>query len=86
MLTIRLILLSLAMSASAHAGSQARELAPHRWTDIPRIVAFGDVHGAYHQLVTALKATGVIDDALGWSGSDTHLVSLAGSTGAVTWG
>jgi hypothetical protein len=76
MFIIRLIVLSLAVSGIAHAESPARELAPQRWTDIPRIVAFGDVHGAYDQLVTALKAAAVIDDALEWSGADTHLVSL----------
>ena len=61
---VRLTLLLLTMSAIANAGSTARELAPNRWTDIPRIVAFGDVHGAYQQLVTALKAAGVIDETL----------------------
>ena len=76
MFIIRIIVLSLAVSAIAHAESPTRELAPHRWTEIPRIVAFGDVHGAYDQLVTALKAAAVIDDALDWSGADTHLVSL----------
>ncbi|MCZ6710151.1 MAG: metallophosphoesterase [Gammaproteobacteria bacterium] len=75
MFIVRLIVLSLMVSA-AGAKSPARELGPHRWTEIPRIVAFGDVHGAYHQMVTALKATRVIDDALNWSGGDTHLVSL----------
>ena len=73
---VRLTLLLLTMSAIANAGSTARELAPNRWTDIPRIVAFGDVHGAYQQLVTALKAAGVVDETLNWSGGDTHLVSL----------
>ncbi len=76
MFAVRFVLLLLTMSAIAHSGSPARELAPHRWTAIPRIVAFGDVHGAYEQLVTALKAANVVDETLDWSGGDTHLVSL----------
>ena len=42
----------------------------------PRIVAVGDVHGAYDELVQLLRATAIIDEHLNWSGGDTHLVSL----------
>ena len=41
-----------------------------------KIVAFGDVHGAYDELVSLLKETGIIDTNLNWSGGNTHLVSL----------
>jgi len=40
-----------------------------------RIVAIGDIHGAYDALTTTLKVAGVIDDSLAWSGGRTHLVS-----------
>jgi len=43
---------------------------------VERIVAVGDVHGAYEQLVQILRAAGVIDERLRWSGGRTHLVQL----------
>jgi len=47
-----------------------------RWNDVPRIVVIPDVHGAYEALVELLKATGMVDESLSWTGGDTHLVSL----------
>lgn len=41
-----------------------------------RVVAFGDVHGAYADWTALLKELGVIDAGLNWSGGKTHLVSL----------
>jgi len=41
-----------------------------------RVVAFGDVHGAYNDLSTLLQEVGVVDANLNWSGGNTHLVSL----------
>lgn len=41
-----------------------------------RIVVVADVHGAYAELSALLRATGVVDDALAWSGGETRLVSL----------
>jgi hypothetical protein len=72
----RVLLILLTASAYSYADSPAREIEPNRWTSVPRIVAFGDVHGAYDELVVALRAASVIDDELNWSGADTHLVSL----------
>jgi hypothetical protein len=53
--------------ASAHAD---------RWhfPGVERIVAVGDVHGAYDDLIATLQSAGVIDDGLTWSGGKTHLV------------
>ncbi len=45
-----------------------------------RVVAFGDVHGAYDSLVELLVTVGVIDGELRWRGGDTHLVSLGDLT------
>ena len=42
--------------------------------DAERIVAIGDVHGAYDGLIRTLQSAGVIDDKLAWSGGKTHLV------------
>ena len=41
-----------------------------------RVVAFGDVHGAYEDWVAMLRELGVVDAKLNWSGGKTHLVSL----------
>ena len=45
-------------------------------TGVSRIVGFGDVHGAYDELVALLEANGIVDQSLSWSAGDTHLVSL----------
>lgn len=45
------------------------------FSDVERIVAVGDVHGAYDALVSTLQNASVIDDELAWSGGNTHLVS-----------
>lgn len=46
------------------------------WDGIERIVAIGDVHGAYDRFVEILKVTGVIDNDLRWAGGRTHVVQL----------
>ena len=45
-------------------------------TGIDRIVAVGDVHGAYDRFVEILRAAGLIDDRLRWTGGRAHLVQL----------
>lgn len=54
----------------------AAEKASCEWNGIGRIVAVGDVHGAYDRFVEILKVAGVIDAELHWSGGNTHLVQL----------
>ena len=44
------------------------------FTGVSRIVAVGDVHGDYEQLVTILRQAGVIDAKARWVGGRTHLV------------
>jgi hypothetical protein len=41
-----------------------------------RIVAIGDVHGAYDRLVEILRTTGLLDERLRWAGGRAHLVQL----------
>ncbi len=41
-----------------------------------RVVVFGDVHGAYAELVQLLQEAEVIDADANWRGGRTHLVSL----------
>jgi len=43
---------------------------------VERIVAVGDVHGAYDRFIEILKVAGVIDAAGHWSGGKTHFVQL----------
>jgi len=43
---------------------------------VERIVAVGDVHGAYDRFVEILKTAGVIDSRQRWSGGRVHLVQL----------
>jgi len=47
---------------------------PCVWTDVERIVAVGDLHGDYENLVDILKGTGLVDEGLHWAGGLTHLV------------
>ncbi len=44
------------------------------FSDVDRIVAVSDIHGAYGALVTTLQQAEVIDKSLAWSGGETHLV------------
>lgn len=44
--------------------------------NIERVVAVGDVHGAYDRFVEILRLAGVIDARQRWSGGRTHLVQL----------
>jgi hypothetical protein len=41
-----------------------------------RVIAIGDIHGAYSDFVSLLQELEVIDDATNWRGGETHLVSL----------
>lgn len=50
--------------------------AQYAWENVERVVAIGDVHGAYPQLVALLRGAGVIDADLRWQGGNTHLVSV----------
>jgi hypothetical protein len=44
------------------------------WKDVDKIIAVGDIHGDYDNFVKILKAAGLLDDTLKWSGGKTHLV------------
>lgn len=64
-------LANLFVTAFAPSGASAQE---YTWTDVPRIVAISDPHGAYDAMVATLIHADVIDDDRNWSGEDTHLV------------
>jgi len=44
--------------------------------DVERMVAVGDVHGAYDRSVEILRTAGLLDGDLHWSGGKAHLVQL----------
>jgi hypothetical protein len=71
-----ILLLAFAGVAGAAAVPQIDTDGSWRWANIPRVVAFGDVHGAYEELVGLLQGTGLIDERLDWAGGTSHLVSL----------
>src|SRR5438034_1878808 len=46
------------------------------WNNVERVVAIGDVHGAYDRFVEILKVAGIVDGDLRWIGGRTHVVQL----------
>jgi hypothetical protein len=44
------------------------------WDAVGRVVAVGDIHGDYDQLVTVLRDTGLVDDKTRWVGGKAWLV------------
>jgi TPR repeat protein len=44
------------------------------WTGVARVIAVGDVHGDYEQLVAVLRSASLIDQNANWAGGKTHLV------------
>ncbi len=61
----------LLLIAFLSSGAAAQQ---YTWTDVPRIVALSDPHGAYDAMVRTLENAEVIDDDRNWSGGATHLV------------
>ena len=53
--------------------TDAKEI-PYEWNNAPRIVAIGDIHGAYDNFVALRKNAGLVDDKLRRIGGKTHVV------------
>jgi hypothetical protein len=66
-----LLLLALTCAAAAAGADQT-----YRFDPPERLVAFGDVHGAYDALAKTLQSAGMIDAELHWRGGHAHLVSV----------
>ncbi len=64
----------LLVSAGSASSGQEKRQAPWEWNDVPRVVAIGDVHGAFDNMVAVLKTAGLLDEKLKWKGGKTHLV------------
>ncbi|TWI10652.1 phosphatidylinositol 3-/4-kinase [Lysobacter ruishenii] len=60
---------ALAALAALSASAQS-----YRFSNVDRVVAIGDVHGAYPEFVQVLEGTGLVDANLHWIGGRTHLV------------
>ena len=77
-LAAAMVVAAMLMAADAAPQPQGKEEKPAAASEKPavieRIVAVGDVHGDYDQLVKALRAAGVIDEKNKWIGGKTHLV------------
>lgn len=67
-----LVTLSLLMSNLVYA--KAREVAPHEWEGVERVIALGDIHGDYGQYMKVLEAAGLVDSRGRWDGDATHFV------------
>lgn len=48
----------------------------YQWSDVERVVVFGDVHGAYGAMRQMLLSLAIIDERDQWIAGATHLVSL----------
>src|SRR3989442_11053039 len=68
-------ILTAALVASV-ALTSVRAASPCEWDGIERIVAVGDVHGAYDRYVEILRTAGLVDAGGHWSGGATHFVQL----------
>jgi len=65
------LILALVLASASHTPApQSKD----EWSGVARIVAIGDVHGAYDEFVEILKETKLIDNKLQWIGGNTHLV------------
>src|SRR5919197_1017644 len=60
----------------ASAATVARAASRCEWQSVERVVAVGDVHGAYDRYVEILRASGVIDANGRWAGGAAHFVQL----------
>lgn len=69
MLRLLVLLACLGLAAAAPAAEQ-------RFTGVDRVVAVGDVHGDYHDLVDVLQRAGLLSEQVTWSGGRTHLVLM----------
>ncbi len=70
---MRYLLLAILLIGQA-LGAAPRQLDDHRWDQVDRIVAIGDIHGDYDSYLTVLKSAGVVDERGRWIAGDTHLV------------
>jgi hypothetical protein len=67
-------LFALGTLAPLAASAKAREVAPHEWEGVERVIVLGDVHGDYDQYMDVLRAAGLVNRRGRWDGGETHFV------------
>jgi len=65
----------IALLLCLQAPISSAEVDEWHFSGVDRIVAVGDIHGAYDALVATLQKADVIDEKLTWSGGKTHFVA-----------
>jgi hypothetical protein len=65
--------LGLALTVGLPAGAADR-VGIWEWENVERVVAIGDVHGGYANLVSLLEGSELIDERGAWVGGESHLV------------
>jgi len=74
-LTITVVLLSVALELpGATVQDKPKQLSEWQWEGVQRIVALGDIHGAFATLKSLLIETELTDSSLNWIGGTDHLV------------
>ena len=63
------------IESPVHVSSRDKDI-PYEWSGVTRIVAVGDLHGAYKYFVEILKGTDLVDEELNWIGGKAHLVQI----------
>jgi Calcineurin-like phosphoesterase. len=71
----RVLCLVLVSLLSILLSIQRAEAEAGRWSNVERVIAFGDVHGAYDDLTELLRTVGVVDAQLHWAAGKAHVVS-----------
>ncbi len=64
----------LVLGAVSVAADPSERTAVWEWTDVPKVVAVGDLHGSYDKLVQLLAGAELVDGKLSWTGVEAHLV------------
>ncbi len=70
----KLLTLGLVLGSALSADSAQKDETQWEWNGVPRVVALGDIHGAFDNLVAVLKTAGMIDEKEKWIGGKAHLV------------
>src|SRR5882724_2110009 len=68
--------LGLVVAAAPWTGAPRAAGPACEFTGVDRVVAIGDVHGAYDRFVEILRAASLVDDKGKWAGGRAHLVQL----------
>lgn len=77
---VRVAIAALLVTVTLAAPGAAPQGGPTPRESARRVVAIGDIHGAYQPLITLLRATGLLDEQGRWAGGTTTLVQTGDYT------